>query len=110
MHDFAGRLKQHKKENKDFKRFECVIILDLGDLSVTQLNSRTLAIIKEQSFIDSLCFPETMSRTFVINAPRFFSATWGIIRGWLDARTVSKMEVLSSRKTWEKRLLEYIDV
>jgi len=110
MHDFKNKLQENKVKNKDFNNFACIIILDLAGLSVSQLNSRTLSIIKEQTFIDSLCFPETMSRTFVINAPRFFSATWVIIRGWLDARTVSKMEVLSSRKTWEKRLLEYIDV
>ena len=89
--------------------FECNIIIDLAELSVTKLNSRTLAIIKEQSFIDSLCFPETMSKTLVINAPRFFSATWTIIKGWLDARTVNKIEVISGRKASEKRMLELFD-
>jgi len=45
----------------------------------------------------------------IINAPRFFSATWGLIKGWLDPRTTSKIEVISSKKEAEKKLLELID-
>jgi CRAL/TRIO domain len=32
-----------------------------------------------------------------------------VIKGFLDARTSSKIEVISSKKTWQKRLLECID-
>jgi len=109
VHDFGSRLRANKAKNENFKRFECNIVLDLGELSVAQLNSRTLNVIKEQTFIDSLCFPETMSKTIIINAPRFFTATWKIIKGWIDPRTVNKIEIISSRKVWEKRLLELVD-
>jgi len=109
MHDYARRLKEHKEKNPDFTEFEAVSILDLSSLTIGQLNSRTLQIIKEQSAIDSLCFPETMNKTYVVNSPRFFAATWKIIKGWLDPRTASKVEVLSDRKSWEKKLLDYID-
>ena len=110
IHDYAKRLREHKKKNPDFNKYECVVILDMANLTVGQLNSRTMAIIKDQSAIDSLCFPETMNKMFIINSPRFFTATWNIIKGWIDARTANKVEVLSTRKTWEKKLLEYIDV
>ncbi len=110
MRDYVQRLQAYKKENPSFKRFECIIILDLANLTVGQLNSRTMAIIKEQSAIDSLCFPETMNKMFIINSPRFFAASWNIIKGWIDPRTANKVEVLSSRKSWEKKLLEHIDV
>lgn len=109
IHDFAGRLRQYKAKNPEFTRFEAVTILDMAQLTVGQLNSRTMAIIKEQSAIDSLCFPETMNKMFIINAPRFFTATWTIIKGWIDPRTANKVEVLGPRKTWEPKLLEYID-
>ena len=109
MHDYTQRLLAHKKTDPNFNRFECVIILDMANLTVGQLNSRTMAIIKEQSAIDSLCFPETMNKMFIINSPRFFTASWNIIKGWIDARTANKVEVLSSRKTWEKKLLEYVN-
>jgi len=108
--DYRNRLLGFKKENSDFKRFECVTILDLAHLTVGQLNSRTLEVIKKQSFVDSLCFPETMNKTIIINAPRFFSVTWGLIKGWLDARTVSKIEMFTSIKSAQGCLREIIDV
>lgn len=110
MHDFAQRLHAQKKQNPDkFKKFECFCVLDLNGLSASQLSRRALAIIKEQSSIDSVCFPETMAKMLIVNAPTFFSATWRVIKGWLDPRTVGKIEVISSRSTMEKRLLEFID-
>lgn len=90
-------------------RFECFCILDLNGLSTSQLSRRALAIIKEQSAIDSVCFPETMSYMLIVNAPTFFSATWRLIKGWLDPRTVGKIEVISSKAAGEKRMLELID-
>jgi hypothetical protein len=106
MHDFGDLLRAQKKNREGFHRFEAVCVLDLAKLSVTQLGSRTMAIIKEQAAIDSLCFPETMSRMVIINAPTFFSATWRIIKGWIDPRTAAKVDVISSRSSWEKRLKE----
>jgi hypothetical protein len=83
--------------------------LDLDKLTTSQLSRRALAIVKEQAAIDSICFPETMSKMLIVNAPTYFAATWRIIKGWLDARTAAKIEVISSRATMEKRLLEFID-
>jgi hypothetical protein len=78
-------------------------------LTTSQLSRRALAIIKDQAAIDSICFPETMSKMLIVNAPTFFAATWRLIKGWLDPRTASKIEVISSRSAMEKRLLEFID-
>mmetsp|Transcript_25675 Transcript_25675/g.36222 ORF Transcript_25675/g.36222 Transcript_25675/m.36222 type:complete len:446 (-) Transcript_25675:144-1481(-) len=109
IHDFGKRLRAKKAEDPNFKRFECFCVLDLDHLTTAQLSSRSLAITKEQSFIDSLCFPETMSKMIILNAPRFFAASWRLIKGWLDARTANKVEVISSRSAGEKRLRELID-
>lgn len=109
MHDFGGRLRAQKAKDPHFKRFESISILDLEHLTMGQLNSKTLAIIKEQAAIDSLCFPETMNKMVIINGPRFFGATWSLIKGWLDPRTAGKIEVISSKKAWTKKLLEFID-
>lgn len=110
MHDFGDRLRAQKKEQNTFKRFECVIVLDLAHLTTAQLGKRALAIIKEQAKIDSLCFPETMSKMIIVNAPVFFAASWRLIKGWLDPRTSSKIDVISGRTHWEKLLKEYVDV
>lgn len=108
-HDYADRLRKAKAANSDFSKFECLCVLDLEHLTSSQLNSRTLHIIKVQAFVDSLCFPETMHKMLLVNAPSFFSLSWSLIKGWLDARTASKIEVISSRKSWEARLLELVD-
>jgi hypothetical protein len=110
QHDYRNRLLQFKKENPDFKRFECVSILDLEHLTVGKLGSRTMDIIKEQAKIDSLCFPETMNKMVIVNAPRFFTATWAIIKGFIDGRTASKVDLFSSTSAAKKKLKEIIDV
>lgn len=109
VHDFGTLLRREKAKNPDFKLFQSFSILDLEGLTTSQMTSKALAIIKEQAAVDSLCFPETMSNMFIINCPRFFSASWRLIKGWLDPRTASKIEVISSKDTARKKLLELID-
>jgi len=109
QHDYQRRLLGFKKDNPKFKKFACVSVLDLAGLTVAALSSRTLDIIKKQSYIDSLCFPETMHKTIIVNAPKFFSMTWSIIKGWLDARTVSKIELFTSIKAAKSCLMEIIE-
>lgn len=109
QHDYKNRLLKHKEKHPDFVNFQCVCVIDLDHLSTNQLNQRAMNIIKTQTAIDSVCFPETMNKTLVVNAPRFFSLTWNIIKGWIDPRTAGKIELISSRKSWEKRLRELVD-
>lgn len=109
MHDFTNRLAERRKNNPDFNRFECLCVLDLSGLRASSLNKRALNIIKTQTAIDSLCFPETMNRMMIVNAPGFFAFTWKIIRGWIDARTAAKVEIISNRKQMERRFLELCD-
>lgn len=109
QHDYKMRLLKHKEAHPDFSNFQCVVVIDLDHLSTSQLSQRALNIVKTQTAIDSVCFPETMNKTLVINAPRFFSLTWNIIKGWIDPRTAGKIELISSRKSWESRLRELVD-
>ncbi|KAL9180289.1 hypothetical protein ACHAXT_008259 [Thalassiosira profunda] len=109
MHDYKNRLLKRKEEHPEFSNFQCVCVTDLEHLSTGQLSQRALSIVKTQTAIDSVCFPETMNRMLVINAPRFFTLTWNIIKGWIDPRTAGKVELISSRKNWEARLRELVD-
>jgi len=110
MHDYANRLVANKKKNPEFTRFQCVCVLDLDGLSAAQVTQRALNIIQKQTEIDSLCFPETMERMIVVNVPRFFALTWRLIKGWIDPRTAGKVELISTRKHWEARLKELVDL
>lgn len=99
MHEFVDALHlQHKSSGGKFKRYECVCILDLAHLTPSKVGKRQLNITKVQSTIDSLCFPETLNKMVIVNAPGFFSMTWKLIRGWIDQRTSSKVEVVGTDK------------
>lgn len=102
----ASLKKSVESSNGEYKRFEFICVVDLAGLTSSQITKRALNIVKIQSKIDSLCFPETLNRMLVINAPSFFTITWKLIRGWIDKRTAGKVELYSSRKLWHKRLLE----
>ncbi len=91
-------------------RFQSVAILDLDGLSISTLTGKVMDLIKRQSHVDSLCFPETMNRLIITNAPQTFSTVWKIIRRWLDVRTANKIEIYSSKSKQEKRLKELIDI
>jgi len=109
IHNFGSRLRDNKREMSDFTSFSCITVLDLDQLSASAMGSRTMSIISEQAKIDSLCFPETMHKMIIVNAPRFFAVSWKIIKGWLDARTANKIEIISSKKIMQTRLKEIID-
>jgi len=111
IHDFASRLRAKRREDPEvFKRFECICIMDLENLSVSNVGRDAMNIIKVQSAIDSICFPETLNKFIVINAPSTVGVLWNVIKGWIDPRTAAKVEIYGSRrKRWEKRLLELVD-
>ena len=111
IHDFASRLRAKRCEDPEvFKRFECICIMDLENLSISNVGRDAMNIIKVQSAIDSICFPETLNKFIVINAPSTVGVLWNVIKGWIDPRTAAKVEIYGSRrKRWEKRLLELVD-
>ena len=110
MREYVHQLDLMRKSNGKFKRYECVCILDLSQLTMAKVSKRATNITKVQSAIDSLCFPETLNKMVIVNAPGFFSMTWKVIRGWIDQRTAAKVEVVGScpHKLLEK-LSNFID-
>jgi hypothetical protein len=82
---------------------QCVCIVDLRGLSASQLNKRTLRVIREQSAIDSACYPEILCKMIVLSVPGFFNFSWKIIKGFVDKRTASKIELIGNREKGEVR-------
>jgi hypothetical protein len=58
IHVAGLHYKMRQEADADFQRFQSVAILDLDGLSSTALSSRVMSMIKHQSYVDSLCFPE----------------------------------------------------
>lgn len=110
MHEYVAELDSMRRSNGNFKRYECICILDLANLTPRKLGKRALDITKAQSFIDSLCFPEILNKMIILNAPGYFTMTWKIIRGWIDERTANKVDVIGhGKEKILRKLSNYID-
>ena len=110
MHSYIRQLERQRLTNSQFKRYEVVCILDLEGLTTSHLTKRALDIVKAQTEVDSLCFPETLRHLVIINAPGFFAMTWKLISKWIDARTVNKITILGNNRTkWMAKLRELVD-
>lgn len=44
--------------------------------------------------IEQKYYPERLYRMYIINAPRFFTYMWNIMKGWMDVKTVSKIKII----------------
>ena len=105
MHNYQSWLRQTTN-----KRYECVLVLDLDHLTSSQLSKRAMNIMKIQTSIDSLCFPETLHRMLIINAPAFFTMTWKVVKNWVDIRTSNKVELYGKNSAiWKARLQQLVD-
>jgi len=91
-----------------FFRCEQITVINLEGLSASQVNSRTLDVVKKANAVAE-CIPEMLYRCIIINAPSFFAVTWRIIRAFLDKNTSMKIELYSNKKKGQKRLTELID-
>jgi len=110
MHSYIRHLDRQRLSNPHFKRYEVVCIIDLDGLTTSHLTKRALDIVKAQTEVDSLCFPETLRHLVIINAPGFFAMTWKLISKWIDARTVNKITILGNNRTkWVAKLKEFVD-
>jgi hypothetical protein len=63
-----------------------------------------------QTEIDSICFPESLHKFVIINAPSAFPMLWNIMKSWITPRTRAKVEIFSQRSHWEPRILELVNM
>ncbi len=101
---------RYEASNGTFKRYERLYILDLKHLSLSLLNKPLLNTTKAQCKIDELCFPDSMMKMIIVNAPSCFPIFWRIAKAWIDARSASKVEIFGCNKDlWEKRISELVE-
>jgi hypothetical protein len=53
-------------------------------------------------------YPEHLGQMFIVNAPMVFKAIWAVVRPWLEARTQTKIQVVSNEKQARESLLAVI--
>ncbi|KAI1259612.1 CRAL-TRIO domain-containing protein [Xylariaceae sp. FL1019] len=80
-------------------------ILDVGGVSL--LNPGNIYnYIKQASAMSNNNYPERLGKMYVINTNWFVSKGWGIVKGFLDPVTASKIHVLGA--DYKKILLEQV--
>ncbi|KAJ5670874.1 hypothetical protein N7507_000001 [Penicillium longicatenatum] len=84
-----------------------IYLVDASDLGLKQGWSLKY-FAKSISWLLSTCYPETIQRVYVCNAPSYFSTIWKYLKSWVDKNTAEKIVVLSSPEVLPA-LEEYID-
>ena len=73
-----------------------IAIMDLDSLGMKHYHSKGLDLLKQCIKLDESCYPERLSRLFVVNAPTVFRIIWAVVKPWLDPRTLAKISILGS--------------
>ncbi|GIL44863.1 hypothetical protein Vafri_2312 [Volvox africanus] len=80
-------------------------IIDLEGVAFTSM-MRTTSLLKMFMTMDSNNYPETLAHMAIINAPGWFSTSWGAVKSVLSGDTVRKIEILG--KDYHAALLRHI--
>ncbi|KAJ5950324.1 uncharacterized protein N7479_008737 [Penicillium vulpinum] len=84
-----------------------IYVVDASNLGLKQAwGLRFFA--QEISWLLSTCYPETIQRVFVCNAPSYYATMWKYLKGWVDPHTAEKIVVLLNSEVLPI-LREYID-
>ena len=76
--------------------YKVINVVDLNGFGSTHIKSNTLMTwFKEYAACFGLNYPETMYRTYVINAPMIFTGIWKIARNFIHPVTAAKISVSS---------------
>lgn len=108
MWKMKTEVRKAQEVDPDFVRMEGINIVDLKGLSSSALSSETMDVIKLSSKVADF-FPETLHCMLILNAPGFFSFSWGLIKKFLDARTAARIQVFSSESKGIEALQGLID-
>lgn len=82
-------------------------VIDLGGLHLPKVR-KMFAFVKEFVNMMSLHYPQRSYKTLLINSPRWFGATYRLIKPILRESTRSKIQILSGGKRQREALEEYL--
>jgi hypothetical protein len=71
-----------------------VVIIDLKGIPASHITKANLNYCHELSLAGTPHYPERLGQMFIVNSPALFRAPYTLITSWLDARSVSKIQLL----------------
>ncbi|KAK6192518.1 hypothetical protein SNE40_003970 [Patella caerulea] len=84
-----------------------VVIFDLEKMGLKHLWKPGVDLFNSILAIFEEHFPESLKKSFVINAPRIFPIAFNLVRPFLSEATVKKVHILGSN--YKEELLKHID-
>ena len=82
-------------------------ILDANGIGITSLFGPIKGFIKLASDIGQDYYPEMLGKMTIVNVGFLFRAVWSLVKGFIDPKTQSKINLLKS--TYKDDLLELVD-
>jgi hypothetical protein len=70
-------------------------IQDLSGFSIYMMTPKVYSFLNKVSKLVQDYYPELLGMLVIINAPWSFSGAWKVVKGWLDERTRSKIQIIS---------------
>mmetsp|Transcript_10482 Transcript_10482/g.18328 ORF Transcript_10482/g.18328 Transcript_10482/m.18328 type:complete len:524 (-) Transcript_10482:635-2206(-) len=83
-------------------------ILDAKGVGLSHLSGEVKRVLTSLLKYDQDNYPEALGHICIINAPSVFRMLWNLIKGVLDARTQSKIEILGTN--YLDGLLKWVDI
>lgn len=99
---------EEKEDKFSYNPINTIAVMDMTDFGMAQCSKMCMDQLKMFISTDNVCYPETLGKMLVVNAPMILTATWNVVKGWLDPRTVNKIEILSPSQS-QGRIKEFID-
>lgn len=85
------------------------VVVDAADWGLHLATSDAVAFIKRMVAADNKHYVERMGQMLIINAPWTLSGVWAMISPILDPDTKAKIQIISSKDSWQKKLFEIVD-
>jgi hypothetical protein len=87
---------------------QCVIVSYLRGFKMDCINKAAIDLMRENGRIGQSYFPELLGKWLCVNAGFGFKMLWGIIKNFVDEKTLSKIS-LHDEGSSKKALLDVID-
>ncbi len=71
-----------------------LVIRDLKGVGFRHIGPTGQEIIKLMVTVSSDNYPELLRKSFLINSPWIFTSVWYVIKGWVAAKTASKIQLM----------------